>query len=181
MPDKPIWYGRLDEVIAELNALPWPWVDRETLQALLRVGRRRAQQILQPCVARQIGANGVADRAELIAHLQRLAAGDDAHYERRRRQRLAQVMEGLRKAALAQPKVLVEAPITVMEQRLADLPEGVSVSAGAISITFSSPGEALERLLALAMAIGNDFSEFERTVGLDRAEESFRAQGLNRP
>jgi hypothetical protein len=162
VPDKPTWYGRLDEIIAELNSLRWPWVDRETLQSLLKVGRRRAQQILQPCVGRQIGANGVADREELIAHLTRLAVGDEAHYERRRRQRLAQVMEGLREAALAQPKVLVEAPITVLNQQFANLPGGVSVSQGSITINFTTPNEALQRLLALAMAIGNDFQEFER-------------------
>ena len=165
MPDKPTWYGRLDEVIAELGSLPWPWVDRETLQSLLQVGPRRAQQILRPCVTRQVGANGVADREELIAHLKRLAAGDDAHYERRRRQRLAIVLDGLRRAALAQPKVLVEAPTTVLNQELTNLPDGVSISPGAISITFSSPNEALQRLLALAMAIGNDFNEFERLAG----------------
>ena len=162
MPDKPTWYGRLDQIIAELANLPWPWVDRETLQSLLRIGPRRAQQILQPCVTRQIGANGVAGREELIAHLQRLASGDEAHYERRRRQRLAQVLDGLRQAALARPKVLVEAPTAMRGQQFANLPDGVSISPGAISITFSSPNEALERLLALAMAIGNDFSEFER-------------------
>ena len=165
MPDKPTWYGRLDQAIAELGNLPWPWVDRETLQSLLQVGPRRAQQILRPCVTRQVGANGVAGREELIAHLKRLAAGDEAHYERRRRQRLAQVLEGLRQTALAQPKVLVEAPTTVLNQEFANLPDGVSVSPGAISITFSSPSEALQRLLALAMAIGNDFNEFERMAG----------------
>ena len=164
MPDKPTWYGRLDEVIAELGSLPWPWVDRETLQSLLRVGPRRAQQILRPCVTRQVGASGVAGREDLIAHLKRLAAGDDAYYERRRRQRLALVLDGLRQAALAQPKVLVEAPTTVLSQQFANLPDGVSISPGAISITFSSPSEALQRLLALAMAIGNDFNEFERRV-----------------
>jgi len=152
----------LDQVIAELGNLPWPWVDRQTLQSLLLVGPRRAQQILRPCVTRQVGANGVASREELIEHLKRLAAGDEAHYERRRRQRLAQVLEGLRREALAQPKVMVEAPTTVLNQEFANLPDGVSVSPGAISITFSSPSEALQRLLALAMAIGNDFNEFER-------------------
>ncbi len=162
MPAKPRWYARLDEIIAELGNLPWPWVDSETLQALLLVGPRRAQQILRPCVTRQIGANGVAGRDELIAHLKRMAAGDEAHYERRRRQRLAMVLDELRRAALAQPKVMVEAPTTVRNQEFADPPDGVSVSPGAISITFSSPDEALQRLLALAMAIGNDFSEFER-------------------
>ena len=162
MPDKPSWYGRLDHVIVELDNLPWPWVDRETLQSLLQVGPRRAQQIMRPCVTRQVGANGVADRQELIAHLKRLATGDEAHYERRRRQKLAQVLDGLRQAALAQPKVLVKAPTTVLSQQFANLPDGVSVRPGTISITFSSPNEALQRLLALAIAIGNDFSEFER-------------------
>jgi hypothetical protein len=162
VPDKPTWYGRLEQVIVELTDLPWPWVDRETLQSLLQVGPRRAQQIMRPCVTRQVGANGVADRNELIAHLKRLAAGDEAHYERRRRQKLAQVLEGLRQAALAQPKVLVEAPTTVFGQQFTNLPDGVSVRPGAISIQFSSPNEALQRLLALAIAIGNDFSEFER-------------------
>jgi hypothetical protein len=164
VPDKPTWYGRLDQVIAELEDLSWPWVDRETLEALLQVGPRRAQQILRPCVIRQVGANGLAGREELIAHLKRLAAGDEAQYERRRRQKLAQVLEGLRREALAQPKVLVEAPTAVLSQQFANLPDGVSISPGAISIIFSSPNEALQRLLALAMAIGNDFNEFERRV-----------------
>ena len=162
VPDKPTWYGRLPQVISELDDLPWPWVDRETLQSLLQVGARRAQQILRPCVTRQVGANGVADRSELIAHLKRLAAGDEAQYERRRRQRLAHILDGLRQAALSQPKVLVEAPVTVLSRQFADLPHGVSVGQGTIAITFSSTSEALERLLALAVAIGNDFSEFER-------------------
>lgn len=160
-----MWYGRLDEIIAELGSLPWPWVDRETLQSLLQVGPRRAQQILRPCVTRQIGANVVADREDLVAHLKRLSAGDEAHYERRRRHRLALVLDGLRQAALTQPKVLVEAPTTVLNQELADLPDGVSITPGTISITFSSPNEALQRLLALAMAIGNNFNEFERMAG----------------
>jgi hypothetical protein len=162
VPDKPTWYGRLSQIIAELEKLPWPWVDRETLQILLEVGPRRAQQIIRPCVIRQVGANGVAGREELIAHLTRLAAGDDAHYERRRRQKLAQVLDSLRQDALAQPKVLVEAPTTMLNQEFANLPLGVTISPGAIAITFSSPNEALQRLLALAMAIGNDFDQFER-------------------
>jgi hypothetical protein len=120
----------------------------------------------------------VADREELIAHLKRLATGDEAHYERRRRQRLAQVLEGLREAALAQPRVLVEAPTTVLNQEFANLPDGVSVSPGAISITFSSPSEALQRLLALAMAIGNDFSEFERMAGDDATHEVVSTTGV---
>jgi hypothetical protein len=167
LPDKPTWYGRLNQIIEELSALPWPWVDRETLQSLLQVGPRRAQQILRPCVTRQIGASSVAEREILIMHLKRLASGDAAYYEHRRLQRLGQTLNELRQARLAQPKILVEARTSIVNLEFANLPDGVSIRPGNISITFSSTQEALQRLLALAMAIGNDFSEFERMAGDD--------------
>jgi hypothetical protein len=67
VPDKPLWLGHLDEILLDLAALPQPWVDRATVERVLGVGRRRAQQILAPCVSSQIGANGLADRDRLIA------------------------------------------------------------------------------------------------------------------
>src|SRR5437764_8644958 len=83
MPDKPTWCGHLEEIVRDLRALPYPWVDRSTVERVVGVRRRRAQQILQPCVRQQAGSNGVADREELIAHLARLASGESVYYERR--------------------------------------------------------------------------------------------------
>jgi hypothetical protein len=164
MPDKPIWFGRLDQVIAELEALPHPWIDRASLERLLGVGRRRAQQILQPCVTQQIGASGVADRAKLIARLQELARGDSAYYERQRRRQLAESLEKLRQAWLERPRVVVEAPGSIVNQEFDDLPPGVRIGPGAITVEFANVQEGLEKLLALAMAIGNDFERFERVT-----------------
>jgi hypothetical protein len=160
MPDKPVWCGRLDEVIGELRALPYPWVDRATLERVLGVRRRRAQQILRPCVHQQAGSNGVAEREELISHLRRLASGEAIHYERRRRQKLAERLEELdqeRRKAL-----LVAAPASIVNQEFANLPEGVLVAPGQISIRFETTTEALQKLLALAMAMRNDALLFER-------------------
>jgi len=168
MPDKPIWFGRLDQVIAELEALPQPWIDRAGLERLLGVGRRRAQQILQPCVTQQIGASGLADRDQLIARMKQLAHGEAAYYEQRRRRQLAQQLEKLRQAWLETPHVVVEAPQAISKQEFDDLPRGVHVGPGAITVEFGSVQEGLEKLLALAMAIGNDFARFER---LTQAEE----------
>lgn len=166
MPDKPTWYGRLDAILQELEALPYPWVDRATLEAILGVGRRRAQQLLQPCVIHQVGSNGLADRTLLVAHLRALAARDEAHYEQQRRRRLAATLAQLRQASLEQPRVLVEAPASVMHQELALLPEGVELGTGYLTVRFGSAQEALEKLLALAIAIGNDMEAFERLTGL---------------
>ncbi len=164
MPDKPTWYGRLEEVVAGLEALSFPWVERSTLEQLLGVGRRRAQQILAPLVTRQIGRSGLVDRELLIAHLRRLAGGEAASYEAQRRQKLAGQFAAWRQDWTERPRLLVEASETVLRQNLAGLPPGIRIRSGEIRVTFETPTEALEKLLALAMAIGNDLDGFERMV-----------------
>jgi hypothetical protein len=160
MPDKPTWCGQLDGITRHLRELSDPWVDRATLQELLGVGPRRAQQILAPCVSRQIGANGMANRETLIPHLERLAAGETSCYEQQRRRRLAAYLDGLYQER--RTSVFVAAPAGIVNQQLEGLPQGVSISPGHIRISFASSTEALEKLLALAMAIRNDELLFER-------------------
>lgn len=168
MPDKPTWCGHLEEVVARLRALPYPWVDRAALESTLGVGRRRAQQILQPCVHQRAGSAGVAEREELIAHLQGLASGEAAYYERRRRRRFARNLATLDKAWREQPKAFVEAPSSIVNQQLANFPAGVVLRPGEITVQFASAEEALQKLLAIAMAAGNDPVGFERIVSTKR-------------
>lgn len=162
MPAKPAWYGNLDAVIAALEALPRPMVDSATLERLLGVGRRRAQQILAACVTERLGASGLAEPAQLIDHLRRLATGEAGYYERRRRRRLARQLDEMRQAWVAQPKLLVEASGAIARQRLERLPAGIRLESGRIVVEFDTPGAGLQKLLALAMAISNDPDEFER-------------------
>jgi hypothetical protein len=164
MPAAPRWISHINEISRSLRELPHPFADRATVERLLGVGRRRAQQILAPCVSRHIGANGLADRDALLRHLQALAAGDAEDFERDRRQRVAGAIEELRRERVATPQVLVEAPASVLSQQLINLPAGVGLAPGRITVEFARPREALEKLLALAMAIGNDFEAFERAV-----------------
>ena len=165
MPAKPAWYSKLDAVIGALEAQPRPFVDRATIEFLLGVGRRRAQQILSPCITDRVGSNGLAARDEVIARLRQLAQGDDGYYERRRRRQVADVIDNLRRERLERPQVLVEAPVRVIEQTFRDLPPGVHLMPGRITVEFDEPRQALEKLLALAMAIGNDFARFESLAG----------------
>ena len=162
MPSKPTWYSKLDDVIRDLEALPRPFVDRSTLEFLLGVGRRRAQQIMAPCISERVGANLLADRDALIAHLRRLAPSEDRYYEVRRRQHFAEALARLRQDRIDHPPLLVEAPAAVLEQEFENLPEGVKLERGRITVDFEEPRQALEKLLALSMAISNDFLHFER-------------------
>lgn len=166
MPAKPVWYSHLDAIVRALEALPRPFIDRATLEMLLGVGRRRAQQIMAPCITDHVGANGLVDREVLIAHLRRLARTDDCSYERTRRRKVAVLLEELRRDRLERPQVLVEAPVEVVNQELDQLPVGVQVKSGRITIEFDHPQQALKKLLALAMAIGNDYSLFERLTAI---------------
>ena len=165
MPDKPFWYYRLDEVIGQLENLPHPFVDRATLEFVLGIGRRRAQQILQPLVCRTLGKNGLAAKEEVIAHLRRLAAGDAACFEKQRRQRLHAILDELHRRAREQPRVLVEAPTAVVNQELESLPPGVHLSPGRIRIDgFRTSDEAKQKLLALILAMGNDPDGFDARI-----------------
>jgi hypothetical protein len=164
VPAKPAWYSKLPHIIEELRSSPRPLIDRPVIEFLLGVGRRRAQQIMAPCITERIGTNGLVDRDALIAHLRRLAEGDDGLHEAHRRRKVAEVLESCRKDRMEQPQLLVEAPIQVMNQEFDDLPPGVRIEGGRITVEFDQPQQALEKLLALAMAISNDFERFERQV-----------------
>lgn len=171
MPDKPTWYTRIDAAIGQLEALPSCWVDRASLEFALRVGRRRAQQILRPLVRRTIGRSGLADRDEVIRHLRRLADGDTVHFEQQRRQRLHSILDQLHHQAKEQPRVLVEAPTSVVSQDLESLPAGVHLSPGRIVLEgFSTPEEAKQKLLALIMAMANDPDGFDNRITTRRAK-----------
>lgn len=164
MPDVPHWFGRLEEAIRQLEDLPFPWVGRVELEAALGIGRRRAQQILQPLVSRQIGRSGLAQRDRVIEHLRRLAIGNAADTETHRRRRLAQILADLNRQA-TRPKVLVEAPAMVQHQRLDDLPDGIELAPGRIVISgFDTAERAKQLLLALVLAIGNDPDRFDSAI-----------------
>ena len=144
--------------------MPRAFVDRATVEFLLGVSRRRAQQIMAPCIMQRLGSNGLADRDALVAHLARLANGNDGYYERQRRQKVATVLTQLRTERLQRPQLLVQAPVNVIAQDLKNLPQGVQLEPGRIIIAFDNAQQALEKLLAFVMAVSNDFDQFERQV-----------------
>ena len=165
MPAKPVWYRKLPRIIEELRKHPLPYVDRATVEFLLGVSRRRAQQIMAPCVLeRRAGVYGLADRDALITRLERIAESDEGAYEIERRQKVANLIGNLRQQWMTQPQLLVEAPTAVVNQEFENLPAGVRLGPGRITVEFNEPQQGLEKLLALAMAISNDFDLFERCV-----------------
>jgi hypothetical protein len=96
-----------------------------------------------------------------MRRLREMAAGEEEHFEIARRRKVAGAIEKLRLERIEQPQVLVEAPVRVVSQQFRNLPAGVTIAPGRIIVEFAEPKQALEKLLALAMAIGNDYEHFE--------------------
>jgi hypothetical protein len=164
MPARPVWYRKLPYILEELRKHPRPYIDCATVEFLLGISRRRAQQIMAPCITDRVGRSGLADRDALVTRLRRIAEGDDAFYEIERRRKVATLIEDLRRTRVAKPQLLVEAPIGVVNQEFENLPTGIRLEPGRITVEFTEPHEGLEKLLAMAMAISNDFDRFERCV-----------------
>jgi hypothetical protein len=146
MPARPAWISRINGICSELESLPRPFVDRSTLESVLQVGRRRAQQILAPCVSDHVRANGLADREAIIRRLSEIAAGEEDRFEIKRRHKVAGVIEKLRRERIESPQVLVEAPVRVLSQQFRRLPAGVTIAPGRITVEFTEPQQALEKL-----------------------------------
>ena len=115
-----------------------------------------------------MGTSVVAHRTHVIAHLKKIAAGEEAYYEDRRRKQLWAHLEQPRRAWIEQPPVLVEVPdAEVRRVELHDfdgLPEGVELAPGSITVSFREPDEALQKLMALALAISQNRDAFDERV-----------------
>ena len=168
MPDKPLWLTCVPDAIRQLQTDSDPWVDRARLESLLRIGRRRAQQLLAPVASRRVGTSLLAHRDDLIPLLTRMAAGEQGYYDERRRKQLWTELTHARRQWLKQPPVLVEvsnADVRRVEVHdFEGLPDGVDLAPGSITVRFSTPDEALEKLLALAIAVSQNRPAFEERV-----------------
>ena len=166
MPAKAQWLLRVPEILAELSALDVPVVDRAVCERLFHLRRRRAIDLIRCFGGYQAGRTFLVDRPKLVDQLEQIRDSPDFKMEWRRKERLAERLDALRRLQAGARVAIAVEPVTLL-QRLPDLPAGVSLSAGALHIQFQSPEELLSQLFALAQAIANDYEAFEkRTSGV---------------
>jgi hypothetical protein len=165
MPAKAQWLLRIPEILEELRALDVPVVDRAVCEGLFHLRRRRAIDLVRSFGGYQAGRTFLIDRTKLVAQLEQIHDSADFKMEWRRKERLAERLEAMRRLQ-AGARVAIPVAPEVMSQRWPDLPAGVGLSPGALHIQFRSSEELLSKLFALAQAIANDYEGFEkRTAG----------------
>jgi hypothetical protein len=100
------------------------------------------------------------DRARLLEALQSLESKEDYAAEKRRRERLGDVVEASREHLIAM-RVRIPVRAAAARASLDQLAPGVVLLPGILTIEFRHPIELLQKLYGLAQAIGHDFERFE--------------------
>jgi hypothetical protein len=161
MPAKAQWLLRVPEILEELSALELPVVDRAVCERLFGLRRRRAIDLMRSFGGYQAGRTFLIDRPKLVAELERIRVSSDFKMEARRRERLTDRLEAIRRLQTAARVAIPVAPPT-LGSRLPELPPGVGLTPGALHIQFRSSEDLLGKLFALAQAIANDYEAFEK-------------------
>ena len=163
MPAKPEWLLRLPEIRAELEHLGVPVVDRAGIERIFSLRRRRAIELMHEFGGYLAGRTFLMDRARLLEALQSLESGEDYTAEKRRRERLGDVVEASREHLIS-TRVRIPVRAAAARASLDRLAPGVLLIPGMLSIEFQHPIELLEKLYSLAQAISHDFEKFEELL-----------------
>ena len=161
MPARKTWLLRVTEVRQELQAMNVPVVDRAVFEKLFGLQRRRAIQLMAYFGGFQAGRMFLLDRIELIRQLEPLEASAEFAVEARRRQRLMEALEKVRRDRAAARVVI---PAQAACERLAHLPDGVWLQPGCLKIDFRGAEDLLGKLYALAQCATGDFQDFRAAV-----------------
>jgi hypothetical protein len=134
-------------------------IDRAVIERLFGLRRRRAIELLHRFGGYQAGQTFLVDRSRLIQQLRMIAEGEEFERESRRRERLDQNLDCLRRS---RPGVKVKIPIQpeMLGRNVDGLSAGIGLSPGHLQIEFDSVEELLSKLYELSQAAATDFDRF---------------------
>jgi hypothetical protein len=160
MPARPAYFHRISEALEVFRRRASPWIDRRNLEETLGVSKTVAWRIMRRCGAGPGPGNTlVCGRAELIRGLEALERSPECDREVRRRGRVEQRLAQLLAAARSQ-HVLVAGEqhgLKMVNTRFAELPPGVSLAPGRLTVDFAGTADFLEKVGALVFAVQNDY------------------------
>lgn len=159
MPMRRTWLLRLPEIREELAGMEVPVVDRAVFERLFGIRRRRAIQLMHFFGGYQTGRTFLVDRLQLIDQLGPIEAGAEFAMEAKRKQRLTEALERVRRHR-AGAQVVLPVGAEALAGRLGDLPDGIQLEPGSLRVEFGKAEELLAKLFALSKAAVNDFEAF---------------------
>lgn len=161
MPDQPTWLERVPAILAFLKSQDAPlFLDRPAVERLFGLRRRQAIELLRRCGGYQVGKTFLVLRETMVEFLnQPVTAGKVSDCLAQKRRVVDSLMEAwpLQEAR----KITFPVPSEVFAQTLSDLPGGIQLVPGQLTITFAAPLELLQQLFTLSQALANDYESFE--------------------
>jgi hypothetical protein len=156
VPAKAQWLCDIPAILDQLRAVEVPVIDRAGCERIFGVGRRRAIELMHGFGGYESGNTILLDRMALIEQLEAMAAGPEMEWERHRKERLSEKLEGLRRYRSA---AAVRIPVVPVPYRA--LPVGVSFVRGRMTVSFAGGVEELLGILyALSQTAAADFEAF---------------------
>ena len=155
MPAKAMWLLHVPEIIAMLEAFDVPVVDRAAIERLFGLRRRRAIQLLDSFGGYRAGRTFLVDRRVLIEQLRRLTEGEEFQFASRRKERLDQAVDQLRRQRVAE-QVRIPVKPDMLGQTMAGLPEEIMLQPGHLHIEFRGTVDLLTKLYQISVAASNN-------------------------
>lgn len=156
MPMKKTWLLRLTEIREALTQMDTPVIDRAVFERLFGVRRRRAIQLMHYFSGYQAGRTFLIDRQALLRQLEPLEASTEFALEQRRRQRLIESLEKVRRSRAGARVVIPVEPA----HNGTLLPDYVQLDRGTLWVEFENVEDLLSKLYKLSMAAAADFEAF---------------------
>ena len=169
MPAKPRWLLHIPAMIDSLAAMSAPVVDRAVCERLFGLRRRRAIDLMRRFGGYQAGSAFLVDRLGLLEMLRRIESDPGTAEERHRKQRLSAQLDEARRLRRASQVCIAVAP-DVHGRRVCDLPEGVRLRVGQLTIDFVGVEQLLSNLYELSQAAAYDYDSFCSAVTATAAQ-----------
>ncbi len=165
MPAVASWILRIPSIIADVEQLSTPVVDRAMFETLFGVKRRRAIELMQHSGGFRSGNTVMVERRSLLSWLKRLELSPDYDREYVRKQKVAQELDTLHRCSAG---TVIRLPVSadVRQRTPYDLPSGISLQPGRLIAEFTAPEELFGKLYELAMAAVNDFDGVTQAITL---------------
>jgi hypothetical protein len=150
MPDKPTYIHKLEGILAEARSpKPIPFFRRQDIEALFGLKKRQAVNLMHRVGAVRVSRELAVEQRELVRWLKRMVADPSVAAEQRRQQTVIERIIEL-KAETAARAIKIVLPD---RGPAVDLPDGVSLQPGLLTIRFENDQQMLERLFLLARVL----------------------------
>lgn len=150
MPENPSYIHKLESILTEARApKPIPFLRRRDIEALFGLKKRQAVNLMHRIGAIRVSRELAVEQRDLIGWLEQMLSDPSVAVEQRRHERvIGRIVELKAETAARAVRIVLPDPAPSV-----DLPEGVSLQPGLLTVSFGNEQQLLERLFLLARVL----------------------------